>query len=1201
MTARSAATSSAKAVKAKVTGTATAVIVATKSKDANAAALFTVSNAIPGVGITADAAALRVLAARPDVVKITPIVPKRPDNAHAAQLTKVLNTWQDNHLIGTGVTVGVIDTGIDYTHADFGGVGTVAAYNAALKTDSAPLFKWRQDLPAAAQQKIADGWDFVGDNYNADPAAADYQPIPKPDPNPLDCVDHGTHVAGTVAGYGVNADGSTFSGSYTGLTANDLDAMQIGPGMAPDATLYSFKVFGCTGSTDVVIPALDMALDPNGDSDFSDHLDIVNLSLGSDYSAVDDPENAVVDVLAANGVLPVIAMGNNGDLTDTGGSPGNAVRSLAVASSVDDYQLLSGIQVNAPVSVAGVAVGQASVQYDWANAPDVTGDVVKLSAGNADGCSPLSAADKAAVAGKIAWLTWDSNDATRRCGSVGRGGNVREAGGLGALFTGDVPVFAAGISGDPATPDFQLTLTETQRLQAAVDAGTLNITFTKTLLENQPSVDPSIADLLSSFSSRGPHGSIGVVKPDVTAPGDTISSAGMGTGNKVAVLSGTSMATPHAAGIAALVVGEHPTWTPEQIKAAVMNTADADLYTGPNHTGDHYGPARVGAGRVDALFAAGTDILAYSADNPGGVSASFGVVEVPADQASVTKTRTITVQNTGSSSANLTVSYDAVVDEPGVSYQVSPSLVTLAGGASTSVTVTLTADGAALRHSIDPTMKSDQSGLARQFVSDASGRLLIAQSGMGTLRVPVYGAVKPVSVMTGSPGLVDGGSGIKLDGTGFDQGTGGLGTWTSLVSVMDLGAVSPQLPSCADDDSGNCTINQTAVGGDIQYVGAGSAPDDTGSLENGWLWFAVATYGDAATIGNSTIPYVDYDVNGDGVPDFETYAQNLKGTDVLLAWTVDLNTGKTVDVEPVNFNLGDVDTNVFDSNVVLLPVWPGAIGITDDITSFPITYTVGTQSAYATAANGDIDDVGPVAFDPVSPGITVDKPLWVDEGGTGIPAIAAARNTQALVVHLHNASGTRAQVVALSPLPALSDVGMSDPFYDDITWLLISGISTGNSDGTFGSVESTSRQAMAAFLYRFVHRGQPDATCTGSTRSYTDVNASNIFCGDIEWLRSTGITDVDATAFLPIDPVTRQAMAAFLYRLAHPGGPDAVCSGPTRTFNDVGIDNQFCGDIEWLAAVGISTGWPDHTFRPALPIERQAMAHFLHMADTIIT
>ena len=70
--------------------------------------------------------------------------------------------------------------------------------------------------------------------------------------------------------------------------------------------------------------ALDWALDPNGDDDYSDHLDIVNLSLGSDYSAEDDPENTMIDKLASYGVLSVVAAGNAGDITLVGGSPGNA-------------------------------------------------------------------------------------------------------------------------------------------------------------------------------------------------------------------------------------------------------------------------------------------------------------------------------------------------------------------------------------------------------------------------------------------------------------------------------------------------------------------------------------------------------------------------------------------------------------------------------------------------------------------------------------------------------------------------------------------------------------------------------------------------------------------------------------------------------------------------------------------------------------
>lgn len=104
---------------------------------------------------------------------------------------------------GKGVRVGIIDTGIDYTHADFGGPGTVDAFEAAGASNTF--------TPTA---KVVGGYDFAGDDYNADPASDTYDPNPQPDPNPLDCNGHGSHVAGTTAGLGVASDGSTWSGGY---------------------------------------------------------------------------------------------------------------------------------------------------------------------------------------------------------------------------------------------------------------------------------------------------------------------------------------------------------------------------------------------------------------------------------------------------------------------------------------------------------------------------------------------------------------------------------------------------------------------------------------------------------------------------------------------------------------------------------------------------------------------------------------------------------------------------------------------------------------------------------------------------------------------------------------------------------------------------------------------------------------------------
>jgi subtilisin family serine protease len=1034
----------ANAAKATTKNRSAAVFGTARGKDAKARQLFQVGNAIPGFAVDADVAAIQAMAASADVVKISPLVPKTYQNTNGEELTNVLSTWQDTGTLGAGVKVGIIDTGIDYTHADFGGPGTAAAWNSAHANNTDP--NWYSTLTAKAKLKVGGGYDFVGDNYNADPTADDYQPVPHPDPDPIDCAEHGTHVAGILGGYGENADGSTFTGNYAGLNSANLNAMKIGPGMAPAATIYSLKVFGCTGSTDEVIPALDWALDPNGDGNFSDHLDIVNLSLGSDYGVADDPENAVVDQLAKHGVLPVIAMGNAGDLTDIGGSPGNALGSLAVASSVDADQPMDGLRVNAPVGVAGVVAAQFSVAYPWSSAAPVTGSVVALSAANSDGCDPLSAADAAAVTGKVAWLTWDSNDATRRCGSAGRSANVAAAGAIGAVFTGDVDPFAAGITGSAAIPVVQLTVTATAALQSAVVAGTLNVTFDGSLALSQNSVNPAVTDTISSFSSRGTHGSIGVVKPDVAAPGDSILSAGMGLGAGGLVLSGTSMATPHTAGIAALVKATHRDWSAEQVKAAIMNTAGHDVYSQPGQTGPIYGPARDGAGRVDALAAVSTSVIAYDTDKSirGGVSASFGVVEAPVTSSTITQNRTVTIQNTGSSSVTLSLSYAAAVTEPGVSYSVSPTKVTVRAGKSTTVRVTLTVKPGQLRHSIDPTMAGTQVGVPRSYLSDASGRLLISQAGKADLRVPVYAAVKPVSRTAASDGTVGKGKSaspaIELSGTGFSQGSGST-AWTSLVSVMDLGATSPKLPTCRGKVTTNCTVNQSATAGDIQYVGAGTA--------DGWLYFGISTYGNWAALDNpALIPYIQIDTNGDGKPDFEVDVLPYTGTDVLLAELFDLHTGKNIDLEPLNLQWGDVDTNVYDSNVMVVPVDPSLLGITAGASTFPITYTVGMSSYLAVNSNGDIDDVGPIRYDVLNPKVRVGSPLYADQGHTAIPYVLGAApsaataatvlgrslngagqggNSQsggdhgkpkpqaasALVLHLHGATGKRAEVVKL--------------------------------------------------------------------------------------------------------------------------------------------------------------------------------------------
>jgi len=174
--------------------------------------LYRTSAISAGVAVLTDVTNYRALLSLPGVRTVYPIAPKTIENAGVADLVNAPEVWESLDNTGQGVDVGIIDTGIDYTHTDFGGSGSVGQYN---------LLRRLEDRPAPARvfpnAKVVGGFDFAGDDYNA----SDPTSVPQPDPNPLDCHGHGSHVAGTAAGYGVNEDGSTYSGPYD--TSLDLN------------------------------------------------------------------------------------------------------------------------------------------------------------------------------------------------------------------------------------------------------------------------------------------------------------------------------------------------------------------------------------------------------------------------------------------------------------------------------------------------------------------------------------------------------------------------------------------------------------------------------------------------------------------------------------------------------------------------------------------------------------------------------------------------------------------------------------------------------------------------------------------------------------------------------------------------------------------------------------------------------------------
>ncbi len=180
------------------------------------------------------------------------------------------------------------------------------------------------------------------------------------------------------------------------------------------------------------------------------------------------------------------------------------------------------------------------------------------------------------------------------------------------------------------------------------------------------------------------------------------------------------------------------------------------------------------------------------------------------------------------------------------------------------------------------------------------------------------------------------------------------------------------------------------------------------------------------------------------------------------------------------------------------------------------------------------------------------------------------------------------------PPAPFTDVAADHEFADEIAWLAGAGITTGydNGDGTasFRPSEPVLREQMAAFLYRFEFEGANPPT-DADAAEFSDVPATHVFSSHIAWLADRKITTgyVDGT-FRPGQPVLREQMAAFLYRLA---GSPLVVPPTTSPFTDVATTDTFYSEIVWLESTGITTGYVDGGFRPGQPVLREQMAAFL--------
>jgi uncharacterized repeat protein (TIGR01451 family) len=1017
--------------------------------------VYRVQKAYNGVSVYMDSSQIDAVRALPGVKAVHIVEPEYLTTSTSVPFIGAPQVWANTLGLpaaadGTGIKIGIIDTGIDYQHPNFGGTGALSDYQANNRTSNADGF-----FPTA---KVVGGTDFCGDAYTGSNA-------PVPDPDPMDCLGHGTHVAGIAAGVGVKSDGTAYTGVYGPTTP--FNTLRIGPGAAPKALLYALRVFGCGGSTGLTVQAIDWSMDPNGDSDMSDHLDVINMSLGSPFGSPTNTTAVASDNAALVGVIVVASAGNSGDSFFIHGAPASSARTLSVAASVDSGVNVNFLQVNSPAAIAGNYPAQAAAFVPAPPAPaGQTADVV-LALDPADGAGPSTTdgcsafTNAAAIAGKFALIDRGT------CGFILKVQNAQAAGAIGAIVVnnvvGDPNLTTMGGTAPPGPavtiPSVFVTKATGDAIKAQLLLGMVNVTFAAV---------PG-GDTLASFSSRGPRlGSPFVLKPDIAAPGLSITSSqsgitctGSGAGNtgciqsnptgflaggQTLTISGTSMAAPHMAGVMALLRQLHPTWTVEELKALAMNGAIQDITQFPGGVGSRFGASRVGAGRVDVPNSALSQVIAFNAEDEGLVSLTFDTEVV--GTASLAKK--LKIVNQGTTAATYDLAIDTVVDAPGVAFSLpGGASVTLQPGQSLEIPVQLDATANQMKHTMDPTLASIQVApapittvLNRQWLTEESAYVTLKVGGQLKLRVPVYTALRPVSNMSAADTIVTGGAGsgsttIALSGTDVCTGTlGGGPTCTgvaptdvqSLVSPFELQVVSPR----------NTSIPAFA---DIQY--AGVAYDSVNNV----LLFGATTWGDWSTPTDVAFN-VFIDNNSDGTYDRVLFNSNPGSMDSgLFGAAADANDAfinavfniATNGVSTfsgasryINRDPALIDSALFRNNVMILAASPASLGLATPTT--PFKYKITTTGGRLPLSNfgGTIDSaVGPFSWSTATQGLDFGGSILLPDLNAGtIPVtwntanMTAHGGLGALLLHHFNGQGKRAEIAVLDTATS-ADLGIT--------------------------------------------------------------------------------------------------------------------------------------------------------------------------------
>ena len=534
--------------------------------------LYRLPVAVGGLAMRVKRSELDALKALPGVRRVYPDEPLHLDTSRSPAFIGATNLWNKvggQKKAGAGIVVGVLDTGVWPEHPSFADPDPAGrAYPAPpvmLAGDSCQFAVGANPgAPFTCNHKLIGARRFL-DGYQAQAGFLPYELT-----SARDDVGHGTHTASTVAGNGGVA------ASILGISFGKVS------GIAPRAHLIAYKVCGATGESGLCMSSDTVAAVQQA---ILDGVDVINFSIsGGERPYESAVEQAFLDAYAA-GVFVAASAGNSGPGADTVAHRGPWV--TTVAASTKDRSFQSSLHVMASGGAVLNLVG-ASIGGGIATAAPVV-----LAADASDEYCQAAPAD-GAFAGKIVVCKRGVND------RVLKSTNVAARGAVGMILYN--PTANTTDTDSHAIPTVHLDDVSGASLLAflASHAGE-SATFTAGVATAVP------GDVMAGFSSRGGPGQVlGVSKPDVTAPGVQIVAGnspaplapnGRPVGELFAAMPGTSMASPHVAGAAALLRQQHPGWTPGQIKSALMTTAKTAVVKEDGATPTT--PFDDGSGRID--------------------------------------------------------------------------------------------------------------------------------------------------------------------------------------------------------------------------------------------------------------------------------------------------------------------------------------------------------------------------------------------------------------------------------------------------------------------------------------------------------------------------------------------------------------------------------------------------------------------------